>query len=181
MLFARCCSATYTHTSRSITTHARMMQRGGLLPAHHTHTQQHTSVQASMQARAHAQRALVPPPQQQHTMFHAAASGSLHTRAHPQHHSSTQQHSTPLFPPPLPRPSAASPCATHAVRLVHTAAARGAGAIDTSTQGTGVAAPAPKGVPSPALALVQQAGIQIPQFCCGCGVRLQQTQPEATG
>jgi hypothetical protein len=28
---------------------------------------------------------------------------------------------------------------------------------------------------------VQQAGIQVPPYCCGCGVKLQQVDPEAPG
>jgi len=53
---------------------------------------------------------------------------------------------------------------------------------DTSPQGPGVAASAatmPKS--TSALATVQQAGIQIPQYCCGCGVKLQQVDPEGSG
>jgi hypothetical protein len=29
--------------------------------------------------------------------------------------------------------------------------------------------------------IVQQAGIQVPPYCCGCGVKLQQVDPEAPG
>ncbi|KAF5839741.1 hypothetical protein DUNSADRAFT_18743 [Dunaliella salina] len=51
---------------------------------------------------------------------------------------------------------------------------------DASPQGPGVTATAPP-KPSSPLALVQQAGIQIPQYCCGCGVKLQQVDPEGSG
>eukprot|EP00983_Pelagomonas_calceolata_P015888 503699-Pelagomonas_calceolata.AAC.3 len=73
---------------------------------------------------------------------------------------------------PLPQlhPPMLSSFATSAAREV----------ADASPQGPGVTATAPP-KPSSPLAMVQQAGIQIPQYCCGCGVKLQQVDPEGSG
>jgi len=136
-----------------------------------------TMIPAAQHAASFSGSTRLCPPQHHASVFPSTQP----LRAHYHQTASHNSAHTPLLhllrPAPMHHhlPAASSRFATSA------AVARGTTAADTSPQGPGMAAAPLAAGPSPALLLVQQAGIQIPQYCCGCGVKLQQVEPENSG